>query len=427
MKKITSVSYNLAAKFIAMIFFYLQDIVLARLLGIEGYAEWAYFFSIMSIIFWISNLGINNAIQVMVAKDGEDYGGRANHMISGLTLRVLVSGIFSILMLILGKPLCDNLGIDEAFVHLVPLMLWGSGYTFLYAFVEFWKSTTIGLKQTNKLFVMTLFEHAGHFVWSIIGFYVTQDVYGVIIGYIVAYGIASIVSVLLLKKEKIVSYFDSQGFKDNLHSVFKVACSYIIACLSAFVMLEMDTVMLGSMLSDKEELSLYVAAKKITSKAPNLNEAILTALMVEFAIINIGNISEKKKSFKKIFVLNVLCTCIVALLLIVFGDEAIYTLYGAEFKEAYKYLMVLLPSFLITAVNQMFIYFLYYQNEAGYVSATYFGSIVINLVLNTLFIPIWGATGAGIGTAIALIPFIILLMIKIRKYFKGYEKCGKNN
>ena len=63
MKRITSVSYNLVAKFVAMVFFYLQDILLARVLGIEGYAEWAYFFSVMTIAFWVSNLGINNAVQ----------------------------------------------------------------------------------------------------------------------------------------------------------------------------------------------------------------------------------------------------------------------------------------------------------------------------------------------------------------------------
>lgn len=426
MKKISSISYNMAAKAVAMIFFYLQDIVLARLLGIEGYAEWAYFFSLMSIIFWITNLGVNNAIQAIVARDGEDYRSRFNHIICGITLRILISGIFSILILLLAKPLCDGLGVSKKFVHLIQLMLWGSGYTFLYAFVEFWKSTTIGLKQMHRLFIITVFEHTGHFVWSIIGFYTTQDVYGVIIGYIVAYGIAVIVSLLLFKKEKILSYFDSTEFKHNLQNMFKVASSYIIACLSAFVLLEMDTVMLGSMLNDKEELALYVAAKKITSKAPNLNEAILTALMVEFAIVNTGNIQQKRKKFRKIFVLNIICTCIVSVALIVFGDDAILILYGTGFESAYKFLMILLPSFIITTVNQMFMYFLYYQNKAGYVSATYFISLVINLVLNMLLIPVWGAAGAGIGTVVSLIPFIILLMIKVRKCFKSYDLYGNN-
>ena len=418
MNRITSVSYNLVAKLVAMIFFYLQDIVLARMLGIEGYAEWAYFFSIMTVIFWVSNLGVNNAIQTIAARDGEDCKRRYNHLISAVAIRIFISGVFSVLILFCSKPLCDALGVGTKYIHLIQLLLWGSGYSFLYSFVEFWKSTVIGLKQTRWLLIITAVEHIGHFVWSIIGFYVTQNVYGIIIGYIVAYGITSIASLLLFRKEKICSYFETKEFKNNVKFIFKIACSYIIACLSAFVLLEMDTIMLGSMLNDKGELALYVTAKKITSKAPNLNEAILTPLMVEFAIINSKNICEKKASFKKIFIINTLCAFAVAVILIIFGNIAIYLLYGNEFAGAYKYLMILLPSFLISAINQMFIYFLYYQNQAGYVSATYFVSLVINLVLNALLIPVCGATGAGIGTAVSLIPFIILLAVRVRKIFK---------
>ena len=89
MKKVTLVSYNLIAKIVAMFCFYLQDILLARLLGINGYAEWTFFFSITTVVFWVANLGINNAMQVIVAKDENNQRSIFNHIVSGMVLRIL--------------------------------------------------------------------------------------------------------------------------------------------------------------------------------------------------------------------------------------------------------------------------------------------------------------------------------------------------
>lgn len=421
MKRITSVSYNLVAKFVAMVFFYLQDILLARLLGIEGYAEWAYFFSIMTIAFWVSNLGINNAVQTTVARDADNKKEILNHIISGIALRIIVSGIFSVLIIFVAKPVCEICNIENKYPHFLKLLLFGAIYIFLYLVVEFWKSIAIGLKKTDKLLIITVFEHAGYFVWSIVCYFVIGNVYGIIIGYIVSYAVTSFVSERTYGIRKKRELLKKEEIKQNMQMIARISCSYIVACLSAFVLMEMDTVMLGSMQNNKTELALYVAAKKITSKAPNLNEAILTALMVDFAVMNSGNICERKKDFKRIFSLNVLCTVGVSVALILLGKVAIGILYGEEFISSYKYLMILLPSFIITAINQMFIYFLYYQNQAGYVSASYFIALTINLILNALLIPVYGAAGAGIATDVSLIPFIVLLAFRVRKTFREYR------
>lgn len=420
MKRITSVSYNLVAKFVAMLFFYLQDILLARLLGIEGYAEWAYFFSIMTIVFWVSNLGINNAMQAIVARDADNQKNIFNHIVSGIILRIFVSGIFSMLIILGAKPACTIGNTEDKYEHLFVLLLLGAAYIFLYIIVEFWKCVAIGLKRTDKLLIITVFEHAGHFVWSLICYYVLKNVYGIIIGYIISYAITMFVSEKTYGIGKKRDLLEKEKIKQNMQMVAKSSCSYIIACLTAFVLMEMDTVMLGSMQSNKTELALYVTAKKITSKAPNLNEAILTALMVDFAVINFDNIHDKKKDFKRILAINIMCTIGVSIVLIVLGRIAIGILYGEEFRLSYKYLMILLPSYIITAINQMFVYFLYYQDQAGYVSASYFVSLIINLILNTLLIPIYGAVGAGVGTVISLIPFILLLAFRVKKIFRKY-------
>jgi O-antigen/teichoic acid export membrane protein len=421
MKKIIAVSNNLNAKLIAMVFFYLQDIVLARILGVDEYAEWAYFFSLMTIMFWISSLGISNAIQVITAKDDGDKHKIDIHIKSGLLLRIVVSAIFVILILLISKPVCLITGLEEKYSHLSRLLVIGTGYLFFYSLVEFWKNAYIGLKRSDKLLIVSVFEHAGYFLWSIIGYCFLKNIYGVIVGYVISYAVAFIVSgKLYIKEYSSICTISRNEVQKNMQKIFKLASTYIIACLSAFIMLEMDTVMLGSMQNNKAELAMYVVAKKLTSKAPSLNEALLLALMVEFAVINSKNYIEKKKLFKKVFLINGLITVGVAAALVLFGKLAITILYGNEYVYSYRYLLILNLNYIITGINHMFIYFLYYQECAGYVSITYAFSVICNLVLNAVLIPNYGAAGAGWATVISMLPFIVSLGIKCMKIWERF-------
>lgn len=353
MKKVTLVSYNLIAKIVAMFCFYLQDILLARLLGINGYAEWTFFFSITTVVFWVANLGINNAMQVIVAKDENNQRSIFNHIVSGMVLRILVSGAFSVFIMLIARPACIAANAEERYSHLPGLLILGAIYSFLYLVVEFWKNTSIGLKRTDRLLIITVFEHVGYVGWSVIFYYIFKNVYGIIIGYIVSYGITLFVSEKTYGIRKQKYLFESQEFKNNLSVIFSMSYPYIIASLSTFVLTEMDTIMLGSMQSDSVELALYVVAKKVIMKLPHFNDIILTAMMVDFAVITIDNLKKRKDQFREIFTINSLCIMIISGAIVLGGKYAVKVLYGEEFSLAYKYLLLLLPGFVITAVNKM--------------------------------------------------------------------------
>lgn len=420
MTNVKLIGYNILTKFIVMLFFYLQDIALARFLGTEGYAEWAYFFSIISALAWISNLGVNNAIQTTVAQDAGDSADIYNHLISGTLLRCVVSGLFIGLYGLLIYPICTYSGLGLKYKHLMGLLFIGMLYLFFYLMVEFIKSAVTGLKRTDQLLIISAFEHVGYFAWSIVFYYLVGNIYGIAIGYVLSYSVTTIISFIICKYRKNRHLLIKEKIKSNMHMLSIRSRAFIVSCLSAFILMEMDTIMLGAMRNDSTELALYANAKKIISKAPNLNEAIITVLMVDFALLNADNIVRMKKRFKKDFILNGLCTVFVTVMLVVFGQFAIRILYGESFSDSYYYLLILLPDFILTTVNHMFVYFLNYQNQAGYVSASYFVTLVSNLVLNALLIPHYGAVGAGVATCISLVPYFILLLLRVKKVFRLY-------
>ena len=56
-----------AAKLAAVLLFFAADIIIARNLDIAQYAEWAFFFSILSMTYYVCWFGVNGSAKVFVS------------------------------------------------------------------------------------------------------------------------------------------------------------------------------------------------------------------------------------------------------------------------------------------------------------------------------------------------------------------------
>lgn len=178
----------------------------------------------------------------------------------------------------------------------------------------------------------------------------------------------------------------------------------------------LDTLMLGYMTSDVE-VGLYITAVKF--------KQILTSLILSLGMVLLPRISyyyERNESEKinDLLVKSAHFTLILSL-----GLSAFFILYSREsilFLAGNNYLGAVLPMKIIIATIPFIglANIVAYQiliptnNERGYLFATCVGAI-IDLVLNYIFIPTMGASGAAIGTLGAAIGEVIILYYLSRK------------
>ena len=224
---------------------------------------------------------------------------------------------------------------------------------------------------------------------------------------------------LLFVKEK-----DKERAKETTRKIIRYALPIAAMGMGGAILLEMDVFMLGVM-STKEQLSVYSIAKQWCTKAIHVNQILITGVMTTFSVLNNANIVEKYVKFKKVSLVNVVITVIAMLAMIFVLPHILIILYGAEYREVIPVLKMLTFYYGLYGVSTFYATFLDFQNKAKTRSLYYFSIIIINLLLNFLLIPKYGAKGATISTIVSLIPYTICVYVESSKCLKGYIKNRK--
>lgn len=175
---------------------------------------------------------------------------------------------------------------------------------------------------------------------------------------------------------------------------------YIISCLAIALYTQMDKVMLGKMMGERE-VGIYTSA-------------ITIAMLWEFvpeSIINSARavILEKKNSsntdYLKLFQILMLVISVmgigVGIGIQIFGKYAILILYGREYMEAVPLLKILIWSTSFAMIGTSRNIWTVAEDKNRYTKYyTIIGS-VFNLVFNYFAIQLWGMVGAAIGTLLS--------------------------
>jgi O-antigen/teichoic acid export membrane protein len=113
---------------------------------------------------------------------------------------------------------------------------------------------------------------------------------------------------------------------------------------------------------------------------------------------------------------SVFYSFISAMVIILFGYHALFTIFGSRFVRSYLPVLLLLPGFIALNCGSTLGY--YITGEEGYplrqIMAV-LGAFMINLLLNIILIPRYGIEAAAASTSVAYIFFITL-------YFKFFKQ-----
>lgn len=207
-----------------------------------------------------------------------------------------------------------------------------------------------------------------------------------------------IIFVIFLKRKQFQLSFSFSRAKE----MFEKSKHYIISGLAIALYTQMDKVMLGKMMGERE-VGLYTSAMTI-------------AMLWEFipqSVINSGRavILEKKNTsqdeYLRLFRLLLLTISLmglgVGIGIQIFGRWMIFLLYGREYMEAVPLLQILIWSTSFAMLGTARGIWNVAEDKNQYVK--YFTVIggVFNLIFNYFAIQVWGMTGAAIGTLLSQI------------------------
>lgn len=223
---------------------------------------------------------------------------------------------------------------------------------------------------------------------------------------VVYFAIISLLEILLSCALVLQSYKKSVQkinwiFNKNLAlSLLKESWPYILSSISILVYMRIDQVMIRAHAGDAE-LGIYSAAVHLSSVFNTIPMILMIAVGPIIAKLSVNNVQASKKLLSNLFSFIWWSMLPLSMLFFIFSESIINIVYGAAYEGASRVLAVHIFTNIpigLGVVQSLWII----NNKKSSLSLykTIIGA-AINIGLNFLLIPLYGAFGAAIATLIA--------------------------
>lgn len=202
----------------------------------------------------------------------------------------------------------------------------------------------------------------------------------------------------------------------NLRQHMNMILIFFAMSVSATIYTNLDTVMLGFMKTDTD-VGYYNAAVKIKTILVSVVTSLGTVLLPRASYyVEKNELNEfyriAKKALSFIFVIAIP----IIVYFILFAEEGVYFLSGKAYTGAILPMQIIMPTVLFIGItNILGIQMMVPLGKEKQVLHSEIAGAVVDLFLNAIFIPLYGASGAAIGTVTAELVVCIWQMLSMKK------------
>ncbi len=386
----------------------------ARYLGPSNYGLIGYGASLVNLFTAISQLGIDNVLLNEMMKHPEKKGhvmGTALCMRACSSVVSLICAMFLVILIEPGNPVLWFItGIQAFAIALRTYELLNEWFlsemkSKYYVMANICGQTVVGIWKIVLLILQA----------SVVWFAASTTIQVFVCGGIV-------ITVFLFTRDFKLG-FSWQYAKD----IFDQSRHYVLAGLAIALYTQMDRVMLGKMMGEKE-VGWYTAAMTVAMLWEFIPQAIINSSRV--VILEKKKLDETEYSDKLqllLFVISVLGILVGAAVQI-FGKLAVRILYGKEYMAAVPVLKLLIWSTTFAMIGVARNIWSVAEEKNQYSKNYTICGGIFNLVSNAVTIPIWGIFGAAVSTLGAQIVVALLspmLWKETRPFVRLYTTSWK--
>ncbi|MCZ7401449.1 MAG: flippase [Candidatus Methanoperedens sp.] len=189
----------------------------------------------------------------------------------------------------------------------------------------------------------------------------------------------------------------------HIKSLFVFAFWLFLSSGGAMVFLQADTILIGHFM-EYSDVGVYRVVMQFTMVATFTTNALRNILWPSVSQWGkSGEINRVEESLARALSYSLLLALPVLAGGILLGDKLLYYLYGAEFSSGYTALIILLA---VQVVNVFQYFFTMYLDALDHPKDSFKVTAIsgiANVLLNIIFIPLYGIKGAAIATLLSMI------------------------
>ena len=399
-KEAKNAGWIIGGKIIQMIISFFVGVLSARYLGPGNYGLINYASAYVAFFTSFCTLGINSVI----IKDFIDNPNEQGEALGTTIILRAISSTLSAIMIVAIVGIIDN---DEPLTIIVTALCALALPFHVFDTINYWFQSRYQSKVTS---IATLIAYIVTSAYKIILLILGKSVEWFAVATSVDYICLAIILFIVYKKNdgpKIK--FSWQKGKQLLKSSYH----YILSGMMVAIYGQTDKLMLKQML-DETAVGYYATATALCGMWTFVLSAIIDSINPTILQLNGKNEEAINKKCKQLYAIVFYVSAFVSLCFLLLGDVAIKILYGDAFMPAVAPLKIVTWytafSFLGVARDSWVVC----KNKQKYLKYLYLTAAIINVILNFLLIPTWGASGAAFASLVTQIFTSIILPLFIK-------------
>lgn len=394
--------YNVLYQAFIYIFPLITIPYISRKLGVDNIGIYSYTYSIVNCLMLFSMLGINNYGNREISKSRDDKSKMSKLFFSIYGLQLLCGSILFLLYLIYIIFFCHNYKI--IFIcQIVNFISVFFDINWFYFGLEQFKLTirrNILIKLLSTVFIFLLVKNEND-----------------LIVYTIIMGTASLLSQLYL-------FFKLNNFIEFKKVHFSDMKKHLKSCIVLFIPVLaysvyriMDKTMIG-LLSSVTQLGYYENAEKIINIPIAVITALGTVMLPRMSYLLENKSDDVEKTISQSLKLSMLLAMNMFFGILLIASDGSIIIFGKAFAKSGVIMQLLSITIVVSAWASVFRtqYLIPKSKDNIYVVTTIIGAI-LNFILNLIFIPMYGAVGACIGTIVAELFLCVSQSFCLRKIF----------
>jgi O-antigen/teichoic acid export membrane protein len=387
---------------------FIISIILARLLGVEGYGIYAYVFAWVLLLAMLSVMGLDKLLVRDVSKYNTkmEWGKMIGIIHRSNQAVLIISCVIALFAALTGWLISspNNSTTLHAFwiaLFLLPII----------SLTKIQQSILQGLQNIVTGLVPETFIQPILFIFFIVGIYFilngTLSVHGAIASFVFAYAVTLAVLVFFLKK---TLPKDTQNTVPIYETHFWIRSAYPLLLLDSMAAINArtDIIMIG-VFKGTEMAGVYNIASRsselVTFVLISVNMVLAPAIASLYATGEIRRLQHFITSTAR----AVLLLSLPIALFLIFAGKFFLSFFGQEFIRGYTGLCILTSGQLISVAMGSVGLLLVMTGHERKAAIGVGASAGLNIFLNAILIPRWGIEGASTATAISIILWNILL------------------
>ncbi len=370
-------------------------ITLSRMLGTKGLGEYQIILTYLAIFETIPTLGIRRLVTRESAKDpAVAFSYLLHGGLLGLAISLVLIGVINVVVLGLGYSEVVRQGIFLVSFALFPSML-----------ILHCESILVAFHLVTYMSVILLVENAlvvlcgCLLLWQ--GFGLVPVVATVLILRMLTAGVGVI---LTLRFCPVITWRLDWGFTRGL---LKASPAFFGTVLASNLFWRLDVLMM-SLLRTPEEVGLYAAALRLIVLCQEVPKSIQMNLLPPLASLYPDSMAAFRLLIERTAKYLLIYAFPVVLGILVLAPDIMVMIFGEPFLAAVPILRVLAVSLLPFGLMKLFGNVLVAAHYPWVDFATICMGVIVNLILNSIFIPSYGAIGAAYTTLATITVALVL-------------------